>query len=60
VKVNELPIRELIGVTTHHPKWAIAYKFPAEQVTTQIEAVSFQVGRTGVLTPVAHLTPVQI
>lgn len=60
IKINELSMREIVGSTSHHPRRAIAYKFPAEQVTTQLESVHFQVGRTGVLTPVAYLAPVQI
>jgi DNA ligase (NAD+) len=58
IKVQEFAVRERLWSTNHHPKRAIAYKFPAQQVATKLEEVSFQVGRTGVLTPVAHLTPV--
>ena len=53
-------LRELIGTTDHHPKWAIAYKFPAKQVETQILSVDFQIGRTGLITPVANLDPVSV
>ncbi|MCK4918457.1 MAG: NAD-dependent DNA ligase LigA [Candidatus Pacebacteria bacterium] len=58
IKVNSLRIQEVLGHTGKSPRWGIAYKFPAEQVTTIIEDIVLQVGRTGVLTPVAHLTPV--
>ena len=60
VKINNYNLREQIGSTGHHPRWATAWKFPATQVTTQVEHVEWQVGRTGVLTPVAHLFPVNI
>lgn len=60
VKINDYALRERIGSTAHHPRWAVAWKFPATQVTTQLLEVEWQVGRTGVLTPVAHLTPVDI
>jgi DNA ligase (NAD+) len=60
VKINEHSFREKIGETGHHPRWAIAYKFPATRVTTTLEAVEWQVGRTGTITPVAHLKPVLI
>jgi DNA ligase (NAD+) len=58
VKVNELALYETIGYTAKSPKWAIAYKFPAEEVITKIQSISFQVGRTGQITPVANLDPV--
>lgn len=60
IKVNELAKREELGVTSKFPKWAIAYKFPAEQQKTKVEDIVVQVGRTGVLTPLAYLTPVRI
>lgn len=60
VKVNERPYREVLGYTGKGPRFCIAFKFPAEQVTTKVEAIKLQVGRTGVLTPVAHLTPVSV
>lgn len=60
VKADNLSIREKLGSTTKCPKWAIAYKFPAEEKETTIEEIYIQVGRTGVLTPNARLTPVRI
>jgi len=58
VKVNELTMQEQLGMTSHHPRWAIAFKFKARQATTQLRSVEFQVGRTGAVTPVAKLDPV--
>ncbi len=60
VKVNEKTQQERLGYTGKAPRYAIAYKFPAEQVTTTVEDIVLQVGRTGVLTPVAHLSPVSV
>lgn len=60
VKVNERRIQEMIGYTGKAPRFGIAFKFPAEQVTTVIEDIVFQVGRTGVVTPVAVLRPVSV
>jgi len=60
LKVNDLKLQERLGRTAKVVRWAAAYKFPAEQVTTVIEAIEVQVGRTGVLTPVAHLRPVAL
>jgi DNA ligase (NAD+) len=60
VKANEKRIQEKLGYTGKAPRFAIAYKFPAEQVTTIVEGIVLQVGRTGVLTPVAHLKPVSV
>ncbi len=60
VKVNPLTLHERLGMTTHHPRWAIAYKFKARQATTRLRLVEFQVGRTGAVTPVAKLDPVSI
>ena len=58
VKVNQTRLQEEFGATTKAPRWAIAYKYPAMQATTQLEAINIQVGRTGSLTPVAYLKPV--
>ncbi len=58
IKVNELRKYDDIGFTAKYPKWAIAYKFKALEVTTKLEAITFQVGRTGNITPVAELQPV--
>ena len=58
IKVNSRRIQNNLGYTAKSPRWAIAYKFKAEQVSTRLEAVTFQVGRTGTVTPVANLTPV--
>ncbi len=60
VKVNSLAMQEKLGMTSHHPRWAIAYKFKARQATTRLRAIEFQVGRTGAVTPVAKLDPVYL
>lgn len=60
LKVNNITLWESIGFTQHHPRYAIAYKFPAEILTTQINSVEHQVGRTGTITPVANLEPINI
>ena len=60
IKVNDLHLQERLGMTTHHPRWAIAYKFKARQASTKLLGVEFQVGRTGAVTPVAKLQPVAI
>jgi len=60
VKVNSAALQDEFGATTKAPRWAIAYKYPARQATTQVESIVVQVGRTGALTPVANLTPVQL
>jgi DNA ligase (NAD+) len=60
IKVNSTRQRELLGTTAKSPRWAIAFKFPARQATTKIKDIIIQVGRTGALTPVAILEPVQI
>ena len=60
IKVNDFVLQEKLGMTSHHPRWAIAYKFKARQATTLLENVEFQVGRTGAVTPVAKLQPVAI
>jgi DNA ligase (NAD+) len=59
IKVNAFELREKLGTTLKSPRWAVAYKFPAHQATTVIEDIVVQVGRTGVLTPVAKLKPVE-
>ena len=60
IKVDSLALYDRLGMTTHHPRWAIAYKFKARQATTRLHSVEFQVGRTGAVTPVAKLDPVSI
>ena len=60
VKVNERKYEDVLGYTGKAPRFAIAFKFPAEQVTTVVENIVLQIGRTGVLTPVAHLAPVSV
>ncbi len=60
VKVNSTALQDEFGATAKAPRWAIAYKYPARQATTQVEDIIVQVGRTGALTPVALLTPVQL
>ncbi|WP_456403079.1 NAD-dependent DNA ligase LigA [Persephonella sp.] len=60
IKVNDISLYDKLGVTSHHPRWAIAFKFKARQATTKIIKVIFQVGRTGAVTPVAKLEPVEI
>ncbi|MBE3087655.1 MAG: NAD-dependent DNA ligase LigA [Chloroflexi bacterium] len=60
VKVNDLSLQEQLGATTHSPRWAIAYKFPAAEEITQVQEITVYVGRTGVLTPVAVMTPVEV
>jgi DNA ligase (NAD+) len=60
VKVDRIALQQRLGATSRSPRWAIAYKFKAIQETTTVEAIEVQVGRTGVLTPVAHLKPVNV
>ncbi len=60
VKVNDIALQDRLGMTTHHPRWAIAFKFKARQATTKLRAIEFQVGRTGAVTPVAKLDPVSV
>ena len=60
IKINDFSFYETLGYTTKSPRWAIAYKFPAEQVKTRLLDVTFQVGRTGVVTPVAELEAVNL
>ena len=58
IKVDSLAEQQRLGFVSRAPRWATAYKFPAEQVTTKLEAIEVYVGRTGAMTPVAHVTPV--
>ena len=60
IKINSNKVQRALGYTGKSPRWGVAYKFPAEQVTTIVEDIVLQVGRTGVLTPVAHLKPVLV
>ncbi len=60
IKVNNLTLQEKMGMTTHHPRWAIAFKFQARQATSILQRVDFQVGRTGSITPVAKIDAVPI
>ncbi len=60
VKVNELPARDSLGYTGHHPRWAIAFKFESPEGATSVKAIEAQVGRTGRITPVARVEPVRI
>lgn len=58
IKVDEIELHDIIGETIKYPKWAIAYKFPPEEVSTELLEITYQVGRTGVITPVANFKPV--
>jgi DNA ligase (NAD+) len=60
IKVNDFAFQDKMGMTTHHPRWAIAFKFKARQATSILQKVEFQVGRTGSITPVAKIDPVPI
>jgi DNA ligase (NAD+) len=60
VKVNDLQLQEKLGMTSHHPRWAIAFKFKARQATSKLLSVEFQVGRTGAVTPVAKIAAVLV
>ncbi len=60
IKVNDVQLQDRMGMTSHHPRWAIAFKFKARQATSELLNVEFQVGRTGSITPVAKIRPVPI
>lgn len=60
IKVNNLQLQDALGMTSHHPRWAIAFKFKARQATSKLLSVEFQVGRTGAITPVAKIQPVSV
>lgn len=60
IKVNSIEQQSILGATTKHPRWSIAYKFAARQATTRLVKITWQVGRTGALTPVAELEPVEV
>ncbi len=60
IKVNEIPVREKLGYTGHHPRWAVAFKFESPEGVTTVKAIGAQVGRTGRITPVARVEPVRI
>ena len=60
IKVNSIALQDRMGMTTHHPRWAIAFKFQARQATSILRNVEFQVGRTGSITPVAKIDPVPL
>ncbi|MBI2730796.1 MAG: NAD-dependent DNA ligase LigA [Sphingobacteriales bacterium] len=60
IKVNDIALQDKMGMTSHHPRWAIAFKFKARQATSKLRTVEYQVGRTGAVTPVAKIDPVPI
>lgn len=60
IKVNDLVLQERLGMTSHHPRWAVAFKFKARQATSKLLGIEFQVGRTGAVTPVAKIAPAQV
>lgn len=60
IKINDVALQDRLGMTSHHPRWAMAYKFKARQATSRLLSVGYQVGRTGAVTPVAKIAPTQI
>lgn len=60
IKVDEIELQNILGTTVKSPRWAVAYKFPAEEVVTKLESIELNVGRTGVVTPTANLEPVRV
>lgn len=60
IKVNSIALQEKMGMTSHHPRWAVAYKFKARQATSKLRSVEYQVGRTGAIAPVAKIDPTPI
>ncbi|HBA45218.1 TPA: hypothetical protein DEG21_03035 [Patescibacteria group bacterium] len=60
IKLNDLSLWQTLGTTEHHPRYAIAYKFPATNVRTTVLDIEHSVGRTGIITPIAHLKPVNV
>jgi len=60
IKVNNFELREKLWFTNHHPRWAIAYKYPSQEIAAFLEDITYQVGRTWVVTPLANITPVQL
>src|SRR4029450_4356047 len=60
VKVDSFTLQARLGATTHHPRWAMAFKFAAQQAVSRVRAINISVGRTGALTPTADLDPVHI
>ncbi|TFH43080.1 MAG: NAD-dependent DNA ligase LigA, partial [Chrysiogenales bacterium] len=60
IKVSDFSLRDRLGDTARAPRWAVAWKFPAREAVTALDSVDFQVGRTGIVTPVAHLSPINI
>jgi DNA ligase (NAD+) len=60
IKIDDLGLRRRLGATAHHPRWALAFKFEPRVEVTRVEGIAVQVGRTGVLTPVALLQPVDV
>ena len=60
IKLTDMPTREVLGTTDKFPRWSVAYKFAAQETVTKLEDISWELGRTGKLTPLAHLAPVDI